>query len=165
MKTNITDIFMINSITNNVMECKNINLSNISNKSNKFKKISETKYKIYVKNNMELLVDSKGNKYCELVEYNNNQLINNKLIVNSTIKAIPLCSFPFIDEYDDIIQRYTTTYSNNIQNNIQNSSCNDIQNNLHIIKETNSKSNETITFVRLDNFNTSNLENILEIIV
>ena len=93
MKTNITDIFMINSITNNVMECKNINLSNISNKSNKFKKISETKYKIYVKNNMELLVDSKGNKYCELVEYNNNQLsiTDSQKIYNREVLQISQC--------------------------------------------------------------------------
>ncbi len=156
MKTNITDVFIINKKTDNLMECKNIDTSNIfnkSNKSNKFKKISETKYKMYVKNNMTLLIDSKNNKYCELVEYNNNQLITNKLIVNYIVKAIPLCSFPFIDEYDDIIQRYIVTYGNGIHNNI------------HIIKETNLKSNETVTFIRLDNPNTLDLENILELIV
>lgn len=160
MKTNITDIFLINSKTSKIIECKNINPLNISNK---FKKVYESTHKIYVKNNMMLLVDSKNNKYCEIVEYESNKLVNNNLLVNSTIKSIPLCSFPFIDKYDDIIQRYTITYTNT-NNNIHNNKYNYTQQNIHIISETNAKSNDAIVFIRLDNHNESETKSILSLI-
>ena len=114
---------------------------------------------------MMLLVDSKNNKYCELVEYNSSQLVNNKLIVNSVIKTIPLCSFPFINEYDDIIQRYTITYNNVNNKSTQDKAYNYIQQNIHIISETNLKSNDTVVFIRLDNHNESDIKSILSFIV
>lgn len=138
MKT--TDIFKVTSVTDNVMTCTNINID-----ISKFKKIEEIKHKIYKKSNMLLLVDDNNNKSCVSITSDNNKLLNNNiLIINSIINNISLHYFPFIDEYDDIIQRNTIIYDN-----------------IQIITEKSLKSNEFTTFIRLNN---NNLQTILKLI-
>lgn len=130
----VTDIFLVNKIGSNILKCNsNIKLANITKE---FKKLSEMEHKVYLYNNITLMVDVKdNNKICESVEYVNNKLVGNKLLVTSAIKKLQIYSFPFIDKYNDVVNRHIITYQNGIS----------------IIKETNLKSNESILFIRIDN--------------
>ena len=141
----VTDIFVVNKIGGNILKCNsNIKLTNITKE---FKKLSEIEYKVYLYNNMNFMIDVKDNKkICESVEYVNNKLVGNKLLVDSIVKALHVYAFPFIDKYNDVVSRHIITYQNGIS----------------IINETNLKSNESLLFIRIDN--QASLDKVLKLI-
>lgn len=133
MYHNIFDIFITNKKENNVFNLKDI--QKIQNISSSFKKIKEYDLKIYKYNNLTLSFDDNNNKNCLNVEYVNYETIKNALVIESKIKHVNIFMFPFINEYNEIVNQHTIEYDQGI----------------NVITETNLSSKETIIFIRLKN--------------
>ena len=145
MQKNIVDIFHIKKKGNNILECNNF--TKLNNIANNYKKVSDITQKVYVYNNLYLIINLNDNgKKCELIENYENKINGDLLISKMTMKELDLNSFPFIDKYHDIIERYTIEYQNGIS----------------IIKEISSKSKETITFVRVESQEVDKIINFIK---
>lgn len=145
MNTQITDIFLIKTKTDNIIQTQSID-ETIFSKS--FKKTSVINQKIYIQKNLYLNIDTnkKTRKY-ECIEYADSEIINELLCVKFNIKEIPHYFFPLINKYDDIIIRTINVYNNNI----------------HIITDKYEKSQEVLTFIKL--YNNDNIDAILNAIL
>lgn len=143
MQKNVTDIYLIEKTdSSNVFKCKNPIISKIGNK---FKKISEVSYKIYLHNDMLLMINQSDNKKsCESYKYVNKNLSDNVLMIDYVINQKSIYSVPFIGTYNDDFVRYITLYENGIS----------------VIRD--KYPNETILFIRLEN--KMELDNVLQLI-
>jgi len=154
MEKTYTDIFKIikeskkNKSSNNIFKCDNLKINNLTNK---FKKIGEVIYKVYIHNDLQLSINN-SDKICELVtliDYKILGSLSDFIVIDSSVKKLPINSFPFIDNYHDIVERYIILY----------------QNDINIIKETSLSSNESVIFIRI-NGNKSNdeIKNIINLL-
>lgn len=129
----VIDIYSIEkSNCDSILKC--INDLKITNIISTLKKIEEVEYKMYLYNDIFLMINTKSNeKKCESHKYISNKLIDNILLVNNIINKFPICSVPIISKYNDVFIRHIVSYEYGV----------------HIIKDY-SNNNETTTFIRVE---------------
>lgn len=137
------EIFKIIKLTDHSYIINNIKLKNNHN----HKKILTKKYTIYQYKNLRLIIDENNEKECvKLVPIN--YKITDSIIVNSyKITTMPLTSFPFISKYDFVLERTIETY------NYKNKS-------YAYITETNTKTNDSVTYIKVTDFNDNELQDL-----
>jgi hypothetical protein len=131
MQNIYTDIYIIDKYEDNIYKSTN-EIPEINNKI-----INNSTEKIYIKNNMILIITNKDFKNCFIIENAQYEEYEDKLLITNTLTKISNYNFPIIDQYDDIIDRTVTTYKNGIK----------------IITDTSKKTGDITKFIRIENNN------------
>lgn len=99
------DIFKVNKVGNKVYQTSKPSFKN------NCKKISSETETVYIYKNLQLSIDKSGNKICNQVIPKETKTLNNNIIVRKyELKHTPISSFPFLDKYDDCVDRSVEKY-------------------------------------------------------
>ena len=104
------EIFKIKQLCNyifSIQECK------LNNKLEKLSKVSTQKYMVYKYKNLNLIVNDKNEKECTKLENVGYKIMDNILINYYKETPIAVTSFPFINNYDSIIEKTVMIYNYN----------------------------------------------------
>jgi hypothetical protein len=140
------EIFKVKKISNNSYVIEDFKVNNQQ------KKISTRLHTIYQYKNLQLHVSENNEKECIKVDNIGHKIISNIIMHSYKITTVPLTAFPFIDKYDCILEQIIETYNYKDKP-------------FAYIQETNTKTNESITYIKVTDFDENKTLNMFTEIV